>query len=185
MYCIRCKKITDTGAIQFVISKNDRNMKRGTCSICGITKTQFVKRDATGKGFMNGLINKLPFEMHLPGHNFTGPGTKLSKRLNEDGMPKAWSKPINRVDEEAYHHDVCYAKNKDTGVRNRVCDRNMLKKLDGIYNPTLREKLDRSIVSKIIGTKMNFGMGLGGAQRGGHSVPLASTQKKPRNGLIN
>ena len=78
--------------------------------MCGITKTQFVKQDATGKGFMNGLINKLPFEMHLPGHNFTGPGTKLSKRLNEDGMPKAWSKPINRVDEAAYHHDVCYAK---------------------------------------------------------------------------
>ena len=37
----------------------------------------------------------------------------------------------------------------------------MLEKLDGIYNPTLRERLDRSIVSKIIGTKMNFGMGLG------------------------
>ena len=110
MYCIRCKKITDTSAIQFAISKNGRNMKRGTCSICGITKTQFVKQDATGKGFMNGLINKLPFEMHLPGHNFTGPGTKLSKRLNEDGMPKAWSKPINIVDEAAYHHDVCYAK---------------------------------------------------------------------------
>ena len=29
MYCIRCKKITDTGAIHFVITKNGRNMKRG------------------------------------------------------------------------------------------------------------------------------------------------------------
>ena len=173
MYCIRCKKITDTGAIQFVITKNGRNMKRGTCSICGITKTQFVKRDATGEGLMNGLINQLPFEMHLPGHNFTGPGTNLSKRLNEDGSPKAWSKPINRVDEAAYHHDVCYAKNKDTSIRNRVCDRNMLEKMDGIYNPTLRERLDRSIVSKIMGTKMQLGMGVGGSK------------KKPRNGLIN
>ena len=35
--------------------------------------------------------------MHLPGHNFTGPGTNLSKRLNEDGSPKAWSKPINTL----------------------------------------------------------------------------------------
>ncbi len=50
MYCIRCKKITDTGAIQFVISKNCRNMKRRMCSICGITKTQFLKQDAAGKG---------------------------------------------------------------------------------------------------------------------------------------
>ena len=94
MYCIRCKKITDTGAIQFVITKNGRNMKRGTCSICGTTKTQFVKRDATGEGLMNGLINKLPFEMHLPGHNFTGPGTNLSKRLNEDGSPKVGVNPL-------------------------------------------------------------------------------------------
>ena len=26
--------------------------------------------------------------MHLPGHNFTGPGTKLNKRLNPDLTPK-------------------------------------------------------------------------------------------------
>ena len=48
--------------------------------------------------------------MHLPGHNFTGPGTKLNKRLNPDLTPKKWSKPINRVDKAAYHHDVCYLK---------------------------------------------------------------------------
>ena len=172
MYCLRCKQNTDTDDIKFTITKNNKNMKRGTCRVCGMIKTQFVKQDAVGGGIMNGFINKLPFEMHLPGHNFTGPGTNLSKRLNEDGSPKAWSKPINRVDEAAYHHDVCYANNKDTGVRNRVCDRNMLEKMDGIYNPTLRERLDRSIVSKIMGTKMQLGMG--------HSV-----QKKPRNGLIN
>ena len=127
MYCIRCKKITDTSAIQFVISKN---MKRRTCSICGITKTQFVKQDVTGKGFMNGLINKLPFEMHLPGHNVTGPGTKLSKRLNEDGTPKSWSKPINRVDEAAYHHDVCYAKIEtlafEIGFAIGICSKNWM-----------------------------------------------------------
>ena len=35
--------------------------------------------------------------MHLPGHNFTGPGTKLNKRLNPDLTPKKWSKPLNRV----------------------------------------------------------------------------------------
>jgi hypothetical protein len=36
----------------------------------------------------------------------------------------------------------------------------MLSELDDIYNPTLRERLERSIVDKIIGTKMRFGMGL-------------------------
>ena len=70
------------------------------------TKTQFVKRDATGESFLNTLVNKLPFEMHLPGHKFTGPGTKLYKRLNPDGTPKEWSISINRVDNAAYHHDL-------------------------------------------------------------------------------
>ena len=161
MYCVRCKQITDTNDVQHVVSKNGRNMKRGKCVVCGCTKTQFIKsKDVTGQGIMNKLINKLPFEMHLPGHNFTGPGTKLNKRLNADATPKAWSMPINRVDEAAYHHDVCYAKNTDTKIRNGVCDKNMLGDLAGIMNPSLRERLDRSIVERIIGTKMNFGMGL-------------------------
>ena len=36
----------------------------------------------------------------------------------------------------------------------------MLKELKGIYNPTLQERLDKSIVSKLIGTKVKFGMGV-------------------------
>ena len=59
-----------------------------------ITKIQFVKKGVAGGSFLNTLVNKLPFEMHLPGHNFTGPGTKLYKRLNPDGTPKEWSIPI-------------------------------------------------------------------------------------------
>ena len=54
--------------------------------------------------------------MHLPGHNFTAPGTNLNKRLNPDLMPKKCSKPINRVDKAAYHHDLCYLKNNDTAT---------------------------------------------------------------------
>ena len=65
--------------------------------------------------------------MHLPGHKFTGPGTKLKKRLNLDLTLKKWSKPVNRVDKAAYHHDVCYLENPDTKTRNEVCDKNMLK----------------------------------------------------------
>ena len=36
----------------------------------------------------------------------------------------------------------------------------MLKELEEIYNPSLRERLDKSIVSKLIGTKVKFGMGV-------------------------
>ena len=98
--------------------------------------------------------------MHLPGHNFTGPGTKLNKRLNPDLTPKKWSKPINRVDKATYHHDLCYLKNNDTATRNTVCDKNMLKELEGIYKPTIREKMERGLVSSLIGTKARFGWGI-------------------------
>ena len=123
------------------------------------TKTQFIKRDATGGSFLNSLVNKLPFEMHLPGHNFTGPGTKLYKRLNSDGTPKEWSLPINRVDNAAYHHDLCYSKHDDTKTRNEVCDKTMLGELSGIVNPTLRERNNISIVGKLIKANVNFGLG--------------------------
>ena len=80
--------LTETENITSATSKNGRLMRRGQCFICGKSKTQFVKKGAAGGNFLNTLVNKLPFEMPLPGHNFTGPGTKLYKRLNPDGTPK-------------------------------------------------------------------------------------------------
>ena len=135
MYCVKCKKRTDTTNEKITTTKNNRHMKRGTYVLCGTTKTQFIKTPKGGL-LLNKFINNLPVEMH----NFTGPGTKLNKRLNPNLRPKSWSKPINRVDKAAYHHDVCYLKNNDTATRNAVCDKNMLKELKGIYNPTIREK---------------------------------------------
>ena len=60
----------------------------------------------------------------------------------------------------AYNHDLCYLKNDDTATRNAICHKNILKEHKGIYNPTLRERLDKSIVSKLIGMKVKFGMGV-------------------------
>ena len=160
MYCVRCKKNTKTTSdLQIVTTSNNRQMKRGKCAICGTTKTQFVK-SSIGGSILNKMINNLPVEMHLLGHNFTGPGTKLNKRLNADLTPKEWSKPINRIDKAAYHHDICYLKNNDTATRNNVCDKNMLNEMKDIYNPTLRERMERGLVSTLIGTKKRFGWGL-------------------------
>ena len=36
----------------------------------------------------------------------------------------------------------------------------MLKELKGIYNPTIREKMERSLVSSLTGTKARFGWGV-------------------------
>ena len=159
MYCLKCRRVTETENIANTMSKNGRLMRRGQCVICSKTKCQFVKKGTAGGSFLNSLVNKLPFEMHLPGHNFTGTGTKLYKRLNPDGTPKELSIPINRVENAAYHHDLCYSNHDDTKTRNEVCDKTMLDELSVILNPTLRERIDKSIVGKLIKAKVNFGLG--------------------------
>ena len=97
--------------------------------------------------------------MYLPGHNFTDPETKLYKRLNPDGSQKEWIIPINRADNAAYGHDLCYSKHDDTKTRNEVCDKTMVGELSGIVNPTLRERVDKSVAGKLIKSKVNFGLG--------------------------
>ena len=63
-------------------------MRRGQCDPCGKLRLNLLKKEVAGESFLNTLVNKLPFEMYLPGHNFTGPRTKLYKTLNPDGTPK-------------------------------------------------------------------------------------------------
>ena len=79
MYCLKCRRVTETENIATVTSRIGRLMTRGQCITCAKNKTQFVKKEVAGGSFLNTLVNKLPFEMHLPGHNFTGLGTKLYK----------------------------------------------------------------------------------------------------------
>ena len=150
MYCLKCRRVTETENIATATSRNGRLMRRGQCITYG-NKTQFIKNDATGGSFLKSLVNKLRFGMHLPEHNFTGPGTKLYKRLNPDGTPKEWSIPINRIDNAAYHHDLCYSKHDDTKL-----GMTMLGELNGIVNRTLRERIDKPIVGKLINAKVNF-----------------------------
>ena len=84
MYCLKCRRVTETKNINTATYKNGRLMRRGQCITCAKTKTQFVKRVAAGGSFLNTLVNKFLFEMYLPGHTFTCPGTKLYKIFNPD-----------------------------------------------------------------------------------------------------
>ena len=164
MFCLylnilfNCRHVTETENITTATSKNGRLMRHGECITCGKTNTQFVKRGAAGGSFLNNFVNKLPFEMHLPGHNFTGAGLKLYKSLNSDETPKEWSIPINRVDNADYHHDLCYSEHDDTKTRNEVCDKTMLNELNEIATTTLRKRTDKSIIGKLINSNVNFGL---------------------------
>ena len=122
MHCIKCKIITETLNPSYSITKNNRNMIKGTCAVCGRTKCQFVRSSdvpAVSGGDLVGMLNKVsknfqlplqkfPGELHIPGMNFAGPGTRLEYRLNDDGTPKQFSMPVDRVDQAAYYHDLAY-----------------------------------------------------------------------------
>ena len=43
IYCFKCKRQTLTINAERVRSKNNRNMIKGICSICGTKKNKFVK----------------------------------------------------------------------------------------------------------------------------------------------
>ena len=87
--------------------------------MCGSKKCEFVKKSKSkhDNHKTGGDIQKLlsaskftttgiPWELHLPGYSFCGPGTNLDKRLDEADNPKPWSKPKNRVDEVCMKHDI-------------------------------------------------------------------------------
>ena len=143
MHCLKCNNITETINPSYSITKNNRNMLKGNCAVCGRVKCQFVKSTAVPAGgaavsggdlvgVMNTIsknfqlpLQKFPGELHIPGMNFAGPGTRLDYRLNDDGTPKQFSKPVDRVDQAAYYHDLAYNEYKDTENRN-IADREML-----------------------------------------------------------
>ena len=64
-----------------------------------------------GGGIINSLIDKLPVELHLPGYQYCGPGTKLQQRLAR-GDPG-----INPLDAACKVHDISYANSKDERKR--------------------------------------------------------------------
>ena len=43
IYCLKCKRQTLTNNIEQVRTKNNRNMIKGICAICGVRKNKFVK----------------------------------------------------------------------------------------------------------------------------------------------
>ena len=102
---------------------------------------------------VNVINTVLPFEKHLPGMNYCGPGTNLKKKLNSDFTVKEDRfKPVDRVDKAAMCHDIKYNKYNDLRNRHRA-DKEMMFELVNIQNPTWRERVERIIVLTIIGLK--------------------------------
>ena len=108
-----------------------------------------------GSGLFNTLINKLPFELHLPGYNFCGPGTKLEKRLARG------DKGVNLLDEACKEHDIAYARSNDIKSRH-FSDKLLVEKAIGRFNSKdagIGEKTAALGVSSLLNVKRKLGMG--------------------------
>ena len=156
IYCLRCKKKTDTNNITQKKTKDNRNMVQGTCVVCNTKKSKFIILE--GGKLVDDIIDKMP-EMHLPNHNYTGPFTKLSKKLDKNDKPLPGYEPYNQVDAVSLKHDICYRDTPKFEDKNKICDKKMLDELKAVKPMSIREYVDKKIVHGVIGLKKVSGLG--------------------------
>ena len=90
-------------------------------------------------------------EWHLPGHNFTGPGTNLKYRLERG------DEPINKIDALSLHHDLRYEFYGDSMFEVLRADVQFIGGAIGIvFSPTssFRERGEAVLVGGIMGLKI-------------------------------
>ena len=68
---------------------------------------------------LDSIIDLMPFEMHVPGYKFCGPGTKLAEQLERGDVG------INPLDEACREHDKAYA---DKKINRRQADQILAEK---------------------------------------------------------
>lgn len=110
-----------------------------------------------GTGLVNDAINKLPFELHIPGYNYCGPGTKLQQRLLKG------DRPINGLDAGCMKHDIAYHNSKDLASRH-AADRELADIAMQRFrarNASIGEKMAALGVAGAMKAKVKLGMGLG------------------------
>lgn len=117
---------------------------------------------------MNSIINKLPVELHLPGYQYCGPGTKLDKRLARGDLG------INQLDQACKEHDIAYSQHKDISKRhqadkaliNRAWERVKAK------DSNLQERAAALLVTNMMKAKVKLGMGSKKAKYNGKKTSL-------------
>lgn len=139
-----------------------------------------------GSGVVNTLINKLPFELHLPGYNYCGPGTKLQTRLARGDQG------VNALDESCRKHDIAYAQNKNLELRHKadsILGKEAWKRVKS-KDASIGERLSALGVAGVMKAKVKLGMGLSkknsiSNQNLKKCLQLLQKVKKSSEGLVN
>ncbi len=121
----------------------------------------------------------------LPNHKYTGPYNPLDEQLDENDAPVAGQEPYNAVDAISMRHDICYRDRADEVGGKHRCDDQMLLELEQLEPKAIRERVDKRIVSALIGTKRKLGLGVAHKVAAKHgsaiewSNPLTDELHKP------
>ena len=89
-------------------------------------------------------------ELHLPGHNYTGPFTRFEQRQ------KRGDKPVNRVDAISEQHDYVYWKHQDNQLKLTQADMVYVARASQIAfddKASRRERAEAIFVGGVIGIK--------------------------------
>lgn len=128
-------------------------------------------RTRRGAGFLNSVINKLPVELHIPGYQYCGPGTKLQKRLLRGDPGK------NPLDRACKEHDIAYTRSPGLAERH-VADKELISAAIGrlkAKDASIGERIAALGVAGAIKTKVAMGAGLKGTTR---KAPKKKAPKK-------
>lgn len=110
-----------------------------------------------GRGILNTLINKLPLELHIPGYNYCGPGTKLEKRLAREDPG------VNPLDKACKIHDIAYSQSNNLETRHladKALEEAASQRLKSSSNASIGEKIAALGVKGAMKIKRKLGMGL-------------------------
>lgn len=119
------------------------------------SRSRYRTVERGGSGVLNTIIDKLPIELHIPGYQFCGPGTRLHKRLARG------DKGVNPLDEACREHDISYSKNINIEDRHKadkiLADKawNRFRSKDAGFG----EKTAALTVAGAMKAKTKFGMG--------------------------
>lgn len=125
-----------------------------------------------GSGILDRIIDKLPFEVHLPSYQYCGPGTKLDKRLSR-GDPG-----INKLDTFCKEHDIFYATNKDSSKRYKADKKLGSEAFSRVFSKDA--KLGERAASLLVSAAMGVKTGLTKLGRGISSVDCRKKNRKNR-----
>lgn len=131
-----------------------------------------------GRALLNSLINSLPVELHLPGYQYCGPGTKLSKRLARGDQG------INPLDAACKQHDIAYSKEKNLEARHladKVLAEQAWKRVSA-KDASIAERASAWGVANIMKAKTKLGMGIKKTGKGVQAKKKIADRKIRSNG---